>query len=181
MPIKIAGCQSSALSSRKFLHVNYLFVSDYNSSFKANPQRILKLNTCNILITEDDADDRFLLQTAFAERGYPESIHFVENGVELLNYLDKRLDSRKFPTLILLDLNMPKKDGREALREIRENEVFRRIPVYIFTTTHNEQEMARCMKLGADKYVVKPVTFEGLLKFIDEIHEFCTRMAHVQA
>jgi CheY-like chemotaxis protein len=128
-----------------------------------------------ILITEDDADDRFLLQTAFAEKKYPEKIEFVENGVELIKKLQhiKENSDGNFPTLILLDLNMPKKDGREALKELKLHHDFRHIPVFIFTTTHNEQEILRCNQLGASRYIVKPVTFDGLLKVIDELHDYC--------
>src|SRR5215203_2991362 len=90
-----------------------------------------------ILIAEDDEDDRFLLQTAFQEKQYAERIEFVYNGVELVNYLDsiqdKKLDQH-FPTFILLDLNMPKKDGREVLHFMKQHPVYKRIPVIIFTT-----------------------------------------------
>lgn len=131
-----------------------------------------------LLITEDDADDRFLIQAAFAEKKHPFQIEFVENGAELLNYLNdlkgnEGLGLRDLK-LILLDLNMPKKDGREALKEIKDNADFKNVPVIIFTTTHNEQEIARCKKFGADGYVVKPVTFEGLLTVIDDVIDFCS-------
>ena len=126
-----------------------------------------------ILITEDDADDRFLLQTAFAEKKYPTRIEFVENGVDLIHYLQKlESNGEQYPILILLDLNMPKKDGREALAELKQDQRFKEIPVFVFTTTHNEQEIARCRKLGASRYIVKPVTFDGLLQVIDELHTF---------
>lgn len=139
------------------------------------------MNNAFILIAEDDADDRLLLQTAFAEKGFPEKFEFVENGVELLNYLYTILSGNgiysQHPVLILLDLNMPKKDGREALKEIKEHPEFKKIPVFIFTTTHNEYEIERCRKLGADRYIVKPVTFEGLLAVLDEINEFCSGLS----
>ena len=71
-----------------------------------------------ILVAEDDADDRFLIQTAFEEKGYTDKLDFVENGVELISYLtDKGKDD--MPRIILLDLNMPKKDGRQVLRELK--------------------------------------------------------------
>ena len=137
-----------------------------------------------ILIAEDDADDRFLLQNAFAEKRYPERLEFAENGVELLKYLHDiqsgKTYFREYPTLILLDLNMPKKDGREALKEIKQHEEFKKIPVFIFTTTHNEYEINRCNELGANRYIVKPVTFEGLLAVLDEIHEYCSEISSKQ-
>ena len=132
------------------------------------------VNSPLILVTDDDADDRFLVQAAFAEKKYPERIEFIEDGVELLNYLnDLKEQSLPYPAVILLDLNMPKKDGRESLKEIKENPEFRHIPIFIFTTTNNEQEIYRCTKLGAERYIVKPVTFEGLLKVVDDLHKYC--------
>src|SRR4051812_23526773 len=112
-----------------------------------------------ILIAEDDADDRFLLQTAFTENGYEDRIEFVENGVELFNYLEDDLKKQAqytFPVFILLDLNMPKKDGREVLKEIKQHPEFKRVPVIVFTTTRNEHKIRRCYELGANSYVVKP-------------------------
>src|SRR5687767_14455711 len=106
-----------------------------------------------ILIAEDDADDRFLLQTAFEEKGFQDKIEFVENGVELLKYLEKiRLkdsDETIYPGFIMLDLNMPKKSGREALQELKQHPVFKSIPVIVYTTTKNEMEIKRCYELGA--------------------------------
>src|SRR3954452_9776517 len=85
-----------------------------------------------ILIAEDAADDRFLLQTAFEESGYKNTLKFVENGVELIRHLKEVTEQKnndEFPGFILLDLNMPKKDGREVLKEIKENKIFKKIPV----------------------------------------------------
>ena len=129
-----------------------------------------------ILIAEDDADDRFLFETAFSEKGYPEQLAFVENGVELFEYL-QQLDSveakaTQYPACILLDLNMPRKDGREALKELKQHAVFKKIPVIVFTTTKNELEITRCYELGANTYVVKPVSFDGLLKVVEDIRNY---------
>jgi CheY-like chemotaxis protein len=129
-----------------------------------------------ILIAEDDADDRFLLQTAFDEKGYTDRIEFVENGVELLKYLDnisrKNQDEIVYPGFILLDLNMPKKNGREALQELKTHPLFKSIPVIVYTTTKNEQEIRRCYELGANSYVVKPARFEALLKVVEDIRSY---------
>ena len=122
-----------------------------------------------ILIAEDDADDRFLLQSAFKENGFNDSLLFVENGVELIDYLQNMIrfgTDAKMPRFILLDLNMPKKDGREVLKEIKQNPHFKKIPVIIFSTTNNEQEMKRCYELGANSYITKPNSFESLIKTI---------------
>ncbi len=129
-----------------------------------------------ILIAEDDADDRFLLQTVFDEKGYTEKIEFVENGIELLNFLTNKEKQKThesdYPVFILLDLNMPKKDGREALQEIKQHAIFKKIPVVVFTTTNNDNEIKRCYELGANTYVVKPVSFDALIKVVDDIRSY---------
>lgn len=124
-----------------------------------------------ILIAEDDADDRFLLRSAFKENNFNDELLFVENGVELMDYLYSadRNSEAIFPHFILLDLNMPKKDGREALREIKQNERFKQIPVIIFSTTNNEIEMKRCYELGANSYITKPNSFENLIRTVASI------------
>ncbi|MBN9297910.1 MAG: response regulator [Filimonas sp.] len=125
-----------------------------------------------ILIAEDDTDDRFLIQTAFEEKGNTQPIQFVENGVELLSFLQSLSETSpdvSYPHFILLDLNMPKKDGREVLKEIKQHDAYKQIPVIIFTTTQNELEVKRCYELGADGYIVKPISFDSLLQIVDDI------------
>ena len=126
----------------------------------------------SILVAEDDADDRFLMQTALDETRSEEKIKFVENGIELLSYLDhlKEINGEiDFPKFILLDLNMPKMDGREALINLKANSAFKKIPVIIFSTTKNETEVRRCYDLGANTYIVKPVSFDSLVNTINHI------------
>jgi two-component system response regulator len=128
-----------------------------------------------ILIAEDDADDRFLLKTAFEESGYKNTLKFVENGVELIKHLKEvtqRKNNEEFPGFILLDLNMPKKDGREVLKEIKENKVLKKIPVIVFTTTKNENEISKCYELGANSYVVKPLVFDELVHIIKALYSY---------
>ena len=128
-----------------------------------------------ILIAEDDADDRFLLQAAFEENGFTDRLQFVENGVEVLDYLNslKHLEKEKrLPRFILLDLNMPKKDGREVLKELKKHPELKKIPVVIFSTTNNEQEMRRCYELGANSYITKPNSFESLLKTVAALRSY---------
>jgi len=130
-----------------------------------------------ILIAEDDADDRFLLQAAFEENGFKDTLHFVENGVEVLDYLNSLQPfekEKKFPRFILLDLNMPKKDGREVLKELKQHPELKKIPVVIFSTTNNEQEMRRCYELGANSYITKPNSFESLLKTVAALRSYWT-------
>ena len=131
-----------------------------------------------ILVAEDDADDRFLIQTAFEEKGYTDKLDFVENGVELISYLsDKGKDD--MPRIILLDLNMPKKDGRQVLRELKQHELFKRIPIVVFTTTKNENEIGRCYDLGANTYIVKPTTFNELLFLVEQIRSYWLNAATI--
>jgi CheY-like chemotaxis protein len=127
-----------------------------------------------ILIAEDDADDRFLLKTAFEENGFTDTLCFVENGVEVLEYLNaaKGGDGNSYPRFILLDLNMPKKDGREVLKELKQHPQLKKIPVVIFSTTNNEQEMKRCYELGANSYITKPNSFESLLKTVAALRSY---------
>ncbi len=128
-----------------------------------------------ILIAEDDADDRFLLQAAFEENAFKDQLHFVDNGVEVMEYLQTILDEnneKNLPRFMLLDLNMPKKDGREVLKELKQHPVLKKIPVVIFSTTNNEQEMRRCYELGANSYITKPNSFENLLKTVAALRSY---------
>jgi len=137
-----------------------------------------------ILIAEDDADDRFLLQAAFEENGFKDKLHFVENGVEVLEYLNTHKagnDGNGLPRFILLDLNMPKKDGREVLKELKQDAELKKIPVVIFSTTNNEQEMRRCYELGANSYITKPNSFESLLKTVAALRSYWTHTASIPA
>jgi two-component system, response regulator len=122
-----------------------------------------------ILMADDDADDRLLAKDALAECKLPGELHFVEDGEELLDYLHRRgkyaqmTDSPR-PGLILLDLNMPKKDGREALREIKSDSELRKIPVVVLTTSKADTDIAQIYDLGANSFISKPVTFDSLVK-----------------
>lgn len=128
----------------------------------------------SILIAEDDADDRFLLRKAFEENNSEQgSIQFVENGLQVLEYLQKIKTERKsYPSLIILDLNMPEKDRKEVLREIKENEAFKTIPVIVLTTSGNETVINRCYALGANSYIKKPINFDDLLKVVEHIKSY---------
>lgn len=122
-----------------------------------------------ILMADDDEDDRMLTAEALEESRLSNQIHFVENGEEALDYLyrrgryeDPKLSPR--PGLILLDLNMPKKDGRETLREIKADPQLRRIPVVVLTTSRAECDVYRSYDLGANTYIAKPVTFDSMVE-----------------
>lgn len=120
-----------------------------------------------ILMADDDADDRLLAQDALAESKIQSELHFVENGEELMDYLNRRgrfsAVSAPRPELILLDLNMPKKDGRDALREIKSNPDLRRIPVVVLTTSQADTDIGQIYDLGANSFITKPVKFDALV------------------
>jgi CheY-like chemotaxis protein len=121
-----------------------------------------------ILLADDDADDRMLAKDALKESRLANDLRFVENGEELLDYLHRRgafADAKSSPTpgLILLDLNMPRKDGREALREIKSDPNLRHIPIVVLTTSKAEEDIYRTYDLGVNSFITKPVTFDGLV------------------
>jgi CheY-like chemotaxis protein len=121
-----------------------------------------------ILMADDDADDRLLAKDALTECRLANDLHFVENGEELLDYLKRRgrftkLSDSPRPGLILLDLNMPKKDGREALREIKADPELRKIPVVVLTTSKADTDIGCIYELGANSFISKPVSFDSLV------------------
>ena len=122
-----------------------------------------------ILMADDDEDDRLLTQEALAECRLANDLHFVEDGEALLDYLYHRgkfapQSQSPRPGLILLDLNMPRKDGREALQEIKADPELRQIPIVVLTTSQAEEDIYRTYNLGANSYITKPVTFESLVE-----------------
>lgn len=121
-----------------------------------------------ILLADDDEEDRMLVRDALTESRLSNNIFCVTDGEDLIDYLHRRgkysppaLAPR--PGLILLDLNMPKMDGREALREIKSNPDLRQIPVVVLTTSKAEEDIYRSYDSGASSFISKPVTFEGLI------------------
>jgi CheY-like chemotaxis protein len=124
-----------------------------------------------ILMADDDEDDRDFARSAMQESRLANELRFVEDGEELLDYLQRRgrysdpKDSPR-PGLILLDLNMPRKDGREALREIKSDPSLRQIPVVVLTTSRTDADIVRSYDLGANCFITKPVTFEGLVEVV---------------
>lgn len=132
-----------------------------------------------ILIADDDPDDRFLAKEALEESRLANIIHFVEDGEELLEYLRRQgrydlgspKDSAR-PGLILLDLNMPRKDGREALREIKADPILRQIPIVVLTTSKSDEDIVRSYDLGVNSFITKPVTFEGLVEVMRTLQKY---------
>jgi len=130
-----------------------------------------------ILMADDDEDDRILTQDALEESRVRNTLYCVEDGVELLEYLrregqyaDPTTSPR--PGLILLDLNMPRKDGREALKEIKADAELRNIPVVILTTSGQEEDKIKGYNLGAASFITKPVNFEGLVELMKALGKY---------
>jgi len=130
-----------------------------------------------ILLADDDEEDRMLAADALEESRVVNDLRFVEDGDELLDYLYRRgrysePDAAPTPGLILLDLNMPRKDGREALREIKADPDLRRIPIIVLTTSKAEEDIYRTYDLGANSFITKPVSFEGLVNVMRDIGRY---------
>lgn len=130
-----------------------------------------------ILMADDDEEDRMLAADALRESRLANDLRFVEDGEQLLDYLKRRgkyqdpaLSPR--PGLILLDLNMPRKDGREALAEIKRDEALRRIPVVILTTSNLESDVLSSYDLGANSFISKPVEFSSLVDVMKHLGRY---------
>lgn len=130
-----------------------------------------KGKTITILVAEDDEDDRLLMQDALEENRLANDLHFVGDGEELMDYLRHQGDytdpkSSPRPSLILLDLNMPRKDGREALKEIKADPDLRQIPIVVLTTSKAEEDILRTYDLGVSSFIAKPVVFESMVQIM---------------
>jgi CheY-like chemotaxis protein len=126
-----------------------------------------------VLMADDDEDDCFLAKEAFLETGAGVDFSCVMDGVELMAYLSGRCrsEARDLPRLILLDLNMPRKDGREALREIKAEPVLRDIPIVIFTTSKEEKDIDFAKTGGAESFITKPAAYEEWIAIIKSLIE----------
>jgi CheY-like chemotaxis protein len=130
-----------------------------------------------ILMADDDADDRMLTKDALTESRVLNELRFVEDGEELMDYLTRKgkfadPETSPRPGLILLDLNMPKKDGREALKEIKSDPDLRRIPIVVMTTSKAEEDIFRSYDFGASSFITKPVTFDRLVELMKALGDY---------
>ncbi len=136
-----------------------------------------QLKPITILMADDDPDDRQMTKEAFEENHLANDLRFVEDGEELLDYLYQRgkyaaPNSAPPPGLILLDLNMPRKDGRQALEEIKADPRLRNIRIIVMTTSNAEADVIRSYDLSAASYITKPVTFERLVEVIRTLGKY---------
>ncbi len=130
-----------------------------------------------ILVADDDPDDRLMIKEALEEARLANRIEFVEDGVELMDYLHRCANHAvrpgpALPGLLLLDLNMPRKDGREALEEIRTDSRLKRLPVIVLTTSAAEEDILRTYDLGASSFITKPVTFADLVRTMETVTDY---------
>lgn len=144
-----------------------------------------KKHVNTILMADDDADDRLLAREALVDANFPEeNLIFVEDGEVLMDFLCGRgqyagSNKAQLPDLILLDLNMPKKDGREALKEIKTNPKLRQIPVVVFTTSTLPDDIRKSYDLGANTFISKPPNFEDLVSVMQTIKYYWSDFAFV--
>jgi CheY-like chemotaxis protein len=137
-----------------------------------------------ILMVDDDPDDRLLFKEACEEVRLRNPLEFLENGEQLVDYLKRRgsysdLEGAPHPGIILLDLNMPLKDGREALEEIKNDNELRHIPIIVLTTSKDEDDILSSYGLGASSYIVKPISLDRLMRVVNSIGEYWVQIVEV--
>lgn len=130
----------------------------------------------DLIVAEDDDDDYFFIEKSFKEAHCSNVLIHVKDGEELMALLQKRLNETGSGTphscIVLLDLNMPKKDGREALKEMRAHPILRRVPVVVFTTSKSDEDIIRSYDLGVNCFIRKPASFEGFVEVMDRLNKF---------
>jgi CheY-like chemotaxis protein len=133
-----------------------------------------EIKVIDVLLVEDDAGDVLLIEEAFADNKVRNRVHHVSDGVDALAFLRREgeYSDAPHPDLVLLDLNLPRKDGREVLAEIKGDDALRHIPVVVLTTSKAEEDVLRSYKLYANAYVTKPVDFDRFIEVVRQIDEF---------
>jgi len=132
------------------------------------------LTVVDVLLVEDDPGDVLLIREAFEYNKVHNTLHVASDGVEALDFLYRRdgHEDAPRPDLVLLDLNLPRKDGREVLEEVKADEDLRTIPIVVLTTSEAEEDILRSYHLHANAYVTKPVDFDRFIEVVRQIDEF---------
>jgi CheY-like chemotaxis protein len=125
-----------------------------------------------VLLADDDPDDRMLVQEALDEAGFEIDLTSVKDGEELLSAVRRDGNAGTLPSMILLDLNMPRKDGREALRELKEDRTLRCIPVVVLTTSRSDDDVAQTYRMGVNSYIIKPASFGALVDAMKVVGQY---------
>lgn len=146
----------------------------------------VKGRSITLLMADDDPDDRLMAREALEESRLVNELDFVEDGVELLAYLKRigdyeHLAGKSLPGLILLDLNMPKMSGLEALQHIKADPDLRMIPVVVLTTSKAEADIYRSYELGVNSFITKPVSFEGLVETLRTLTTYWLEIVELPA
>ena len=132
------------------------------------------LNAIDVLLVDDDPGDTLMIREAFEHNKVKNALECVADGVQAMQYLRREGEYANVsrPDLILLDLNLPRKDGREVLAEIKSDPVLATIPVVVLTTSHAEEDVLKSYQLHANAYVTKPVDFDRFIEVVRQIDEF---------
>lgn len=132
--------------------------------------------TMTILIADDDADDRMFLEQAMRQNGYDQGIQFVEDGEDLMEYLRRQGRyndvNAPWPNMLILDLNMPRKNGFQALSEIKDDPKLRRLPVIVMTTSSADEDVIKTYNLGVNSFVTKPFNFNRLVEMVGTLKTY---------
>jgi CheY-like chemotaxis protein len=132
--------------------------------------------TMTILIADDDADDRMFLEQAMRQNGYDQGIQFVEDGEDLMDYLRRQGRyndmNAPWPNMLILDLNMPRKNGFQALSEIKDDPKLRRLPVIVMTTSSADEDVIKTYNLGVNSFVTKPFNFNRLVEMVGTLKTY---------
>jgi two-component system, chemotaxis family, response regulator Rcp1 len=138
-----------------------------------------KTRPIQILLIEDNPGDIRLTQEAFKESSLSITLNVATDGVEGINYLKKipPYQDAVMPDLILLDLNLPKRDGREVLQEVKTDEILKKIPIIILTTSTADQDILKCYNFFVNSYINKPVDFDKFFEIIQRIEDFWLKTA----
>ena len=126
-----------------------------------------------ILLADDDPEDREIIQEALVLNGAGTLVRFAENGKDALDVLEACVQTGTLPCLVVLDLNMPKLNGTQTLKQLKANERFKEIPVIIYSTSINPAEQEACMQFGAHSYITKPISFNESLQTAKLFLDFC--------
>ncbi|KAA2241343.1 response regulator [Chitinophaga agrisoli] len=133
-----------------------------------------------IMLVDDDAEDRQIIKDTFDDLDYGAVIHFEENGEEAIKYLQQCTPPGAIPSLIILDLNMPKMNGTQTLRFLKAEPAFAAIPVIIFSTSLNPIERDECLTLGAHSYVIKPISYTQTVEVVRHFYNLCNQLSQVE-
>ena len=137
----------------------------------------------DVLLVEDSAAEARLAIEALQETRFPVELHVASDGIQAMNFLRREGPFRDAPRprLVLLDLNLPRKDGREVLRDIKADEDLRRIPVVVLTTSKEQSDISRAYELHANCYIQKPLELDGFIEIVKSIHRYWLQMAELPA